>query len=487
LLDLGLFTGGVFARHAQLLDPDLHVRSELVQLNLSVDFYAFYNITLEIIFALGFVAVGVIIFASAWRKLGTNRADSAVVSAPGASLDTQRQTPDWMALYVSLMLIVFGTAAYPILPTMNALVVAEPAFQIPVRFLIFFAWTSILTFIYLFPDGRLVPRWTLAAVIVTAAIELPWHLFPDSPFSPWTWPRFWLVALVLVVWGLPLLAQIYRYIRISNDTQRQQTKWVVYGMSIGVPVALAFFIPAILTTNPSTPVEVPGSVGFAMVSTAVIHVASLVVPITIGISVLRFRLWAIDVIIHRTLVYVPLTGILAGLYSAVVALSQKVFIYMTGNTSDAAIVFSTLVLASLFTPMKNGLQSVVDRHFKHEPNPAKRLNELREQVNRVVRVLDTEKVSFQLVDRATRAFGAQGGAIFLSRERSERMKLVHTTGEWHGTAQISVPLENKGVRIGVMSLGPREDGSAYTDQDRKTLQEVASAVAEAICLVRRLD
>jgi hypothetical protein len=492
LVDLALFTGGVFARHAQLQHPDPHVRAELAQLGLSVDFYVFYNLTFEIIFALGFVLVGVIIFASASRKMGRGIGYQVLGSRTSADTPhpapvTHSPTPDWMALFVSLMLIVFGTAAHPILPTMNALAVVEPAFQIPVRFFTFLAWTSILTFIYLFPDGRLVPRWTIVSVALTVAIEAPWHLFPDSPLSPWTWPRVWLVALVLVVWGLPLLAQIYRYLRISNEMQRQQTKWVVYGMSIAVPVALAFFIPSILTTTPSTPVELPGSVGFAMLSTGVIHIAALVVPITIGISVLRFRLWAIDVIINRTLVYVPLTGILAGLYAAVVSISQRTFIYLTGDTSDVAIVFSTLVLAALFTPVKNGLQSVVDRRFKQAPNPKARLKELREQVNRVVRVLDAEQVSFQLVDRATRAFGAEGGAIFLNTERSDRMKLVHTTGEWRGEAQISVPLEHKGRRIGVMSLGPREEGAAYTDQDRKMLQEVANAVADAISLVRRLD
>ena len=466
LLDLVLFTGGVFIRHAQLRNPDAHVLEELAQLGLSIDFYAFYNITLEVIFALGFVLVGLVIFGSVWRKPGPN---------------------DWMGLFVSLMLVVFGTAAYPILPTMNALAVAEPVVQVPVRLLIFMAWTSILAFIYLFPDGRLVPRWTLVAIILTAAVEAPWHLFPDTPFSPWTWPRIWLVVTILVVWGLPLGAQIFRYLRISNDMQRQQTKWVVYGLSIAIPVALAFFVPGILNTAPSSPVEVPGSVGFAMVSTAVIHIAALSVPITIGISVLRTRLWAIDLIINRTLVYVPLTGILAGLYAASVAIFQRLFIAATGDKSDAAVVFSTLVLASLFTPMKNGLQSLVDRRFKQAPNPTRRLNELREQVSRVVRVLDAEQVSFQLVDRAAKAFDAEGGAIFLYSEKSDRMKLVHTTGEWHGEAQISVPLEHKGVRIGMVSLAARENGSAYKDQDRKTLQEVASAVAEAISLVRRLD
>src|SRR5687767_14975003 len=118
LLDLGLFTGGIFARHAQLRDPDPHVLQELGLLGLSVDFYAFYNITLEIIFALSFVVVGVIIFASASRKLRSAEASAAAARVSDSrppTPGTHRQAPDWMALFVSLMLIVFGTAAYPIL------------------------------------------------------------------------------------------------------------------------------------------------------------------------------------------------------------------------------------------------------------------------------------------------------------------------------------------------------------------------------------
>jgi hypothetical protein len=83
-----------------------------------------------------------------------------------------------------------------------------------------------------------------------------------------------------------------------------------------------------------------------------------------GIAVTRYRLYEIDHLISRTLVYVPLTALLAGLYAATVTLLQRVFQSFTGTTSDAAIVMSTLILASVFTPLRKWLEGIVERRFK---------------------------------------------------------------------------------------------------------------------------
>jgi hypothetical protein len=92
--------------------------------------------------------------------------------------------------------------------------------------------------------------------------------------------------------------------------------------------------------------------------------AGCFLPVAAAVAVLRYHLYNIDVIINRALVYIPLTGILGGAYAAGVALFQKLFVAVTGDRSDAAIVITTLVLASMFTPIRNWLQSFVDRRFK---------------------------------------------------------------------------------------------------------------------------
>jgi hypothetical protein len=92
--------------------------------------------------------------------------------------------------------------------------------------------------------------------------------------------------------------------------------------------------------------------------------AGCFLPIAAAVAVLRHRLYDIDLIINRALVYIPLTGILGGLYTAGVALFQRLFVALTGDRSDAAIIVTTLVLASMFTPIRNWLQAMVDRRFK---------------------------------------------------------------------------------------------------------------------------
>jgi hypothetical protein len=87
-------------------------------------------------------------------------------------------------------------------------------------------------------------------------------------------------------------------------------------------------------------------------------------PVAAAIAVLRRRLYDIDLILNRALVYIPLTGILGGLYAAGVALFQRIFQALTGDKSDAAVVITTLVLAGMFTPIRNALQVFVDRRFK---------------------------------------------------------------------------------------------------------------------------
>jgi hypothetical protein len=159
---------------------------------------------------------------------------------------------------------------------------------------------------------------------------------------------------LLVMTALGVTAVIVRY-RRGSPVERQQTRWFVVAVGLAaLPLMLSFL---------------PGLGGPVMLLIA--SFGLLLVPIAVGIAVTRYRLYEIDRLINRTLVYVPLTALVAGLYAAIVALLQRVFQSVTGDTSDAAIVISTLILASVFTPMRKWLEGVVDRRFKAGPEPAK--------------------------------------------------------------------------------------------------------------------
>ena len=218
---------------------------------------------------------------------------------------------------------------------------------------------------FVFPNGRPMPgRWTgtfwlsVAAIAAGAAIAAftPGPLEESipglNPLGVDVLPTGLrgignaLTSLALAGGALLAVASLVaRYRRSPSDT-RQQLKWLIFA---GVMLAVA--IPISLVSGDTW--------------AAVITLVALgLVPVAVVVAVLRYRLYEIDTLINRTLVYVPLVGIVAGLYAGLVALLQRIFTAATGNTSDAAAVISAITLAALFTPIRNAIQSAVDRRFK---------------------------------------------------------------------------------------------------------------------------
>src|SRR5918998_3114197 len=200
----------------------------LGDLGLSLDFFAAYSVAVDIVFAAVYAAVAALIF---WRK-----------------------PEDRMGLFVSLALLTFGTATFPL--TMAALAVRHPVSEIPVDFLHFLGSASFGLFLYLFPDGRFVPRWTRWVALAWIAWQLPPYFFPEWHLNPDVWYLWAQAVLWPVGLGTALYAQAYRYRWASSATQRQQIKWVVFGIGLALSVficlnlALSVFAPA--PTSPST-------------------------------------------------------------------------------------------------------------------------------------------------------------------------------------------------------------------------------------------
>ena len=149
-------------------------------------------------------------------------------------------------------------------------------------------------------------------------------------------------------------------------------------------------------------------------------------PVAVAVAVARDGLYDIEWLLNRTLVYVPLTAILAGLYAAAVVLFQRLFLALTGAQADAALVLSTLVLAAAFTPLKNALQAAVDARFKTAPDPTARLRALGEQVRADFSVVDPRRLAGRLLEEAAGALRAQGGAVYLTA--GGRLELVRAVG-----------------------------------------------------------
>jgi hypothetical protein len=200
------------------------------------------------------------------------------------------------------------------------------------------------------------------------------------------------------------------------------------------------------------------------------------VTIAIGISVLKYRLYDIDVIINRTLVYVPLTAILAGLYIASAGFFRVVLTRVTGASSEVAVALSTLGIVALLTPIKNQLQALVDRYFKAAPEPGKSLKKLIAETDSVLKVLDTDLFLRQFLQNATVALDAQGSAVQLNGATQR----VVAHGDWNGNAGMKVSLTHHGRSLGMLHLGPHRSGRAFTSKEVKVVEDCAKVLAHVL-------
>jgi hypothetical protein len=290
---------------------------------------ALYNVVLDTVFVSVFAVVAGVIF---WRR-----------------------SDDLMALLVATMLVLWGPLNGLFVVTTEAIDGTHPVVDAALALLTFAGYITWMLFFYLFPSGRFVPRWTRWMALCWFSFLGLWNF---TPFGPTTWPLPIFNVCFLVLWGSFPVAQLYRYVRVSDAFERQQTKWVVFGVAVAVAGVLAtiFNVGAAVDLHPE-------EMGKRMLSMFLMDAFMLALPISIGIAVLRSRLFDIDVVINRTLVYGSLTVTLVALYFGGIVVLQRVFVLLSGEESTLAVVASTLLMAALFNPLRRLIQSFIDRRF----------------------------------------------------------------------------------------------------------------------------
>src|ERR687898_43466 len=260
-----------------------------------------------------------------------------------------RKSEDWMVMFISSYLLLYGTIMAGPLEWAEAFYPGWPSLTIDVVQPLFFTTPTIALFV-LFPDGRFVPPWTRWLILLSIPLTVGVLYLPPA----YSWALMGMIVLGAIY------AQIYRYRHVSTPTERQQTKWVLFGFLLwlvlmgilGVPYSIEMSLPA---GSPLPWWTLVGSAGW--------WVALTIVPLSLSIGVLRYRLYDIDIIINRTLVYGSLTATLVVLYFGGVVILQRVFVFHTSEQSTLAVVASTLLIAALFTPLRRRIQSFIDRRF----------------------------------------------------------------------------------------------------------------------------
>ncbi|HEY7781503.1 MAG TPA: hypothetical protein VIC85_14940 [Ktedonobacterales bacterium] len=301
---------------------------ELGAVGLSLDSYARYVVSFGWLGTLVFVVIAAVIF---WRR-----------------------SDDRMALFAAFTLLVFGAGAAN--GTMAALPSVNPAWRPPVNLVNIAGQMAFYIYFSLFPSGHFVPRWIRWPALLWALLWLA-TLLPYAPLNTvLTGPFPFIVFIGILVFG-----QVYRYRRASTPRQRQQTKWVVFGVAVG----LGGFIILLAVGNIGLRPHVRDSVQGQLFADTVLSMLLWFVPIFIAVAILRSRLWDIDVLIRRTLIYGALTAALAAVYFGSVIGAQRVAQALTGRTDlpPVVVVASTLLIAALFTPLRRGIQAGIDRRF----------------------------------------------------------------------------------------------------------------------------
>jgi hypothetical protein len=282
-----------------------------------------YQVALRIVFALGYWAIGAILF---WKSSGHR-----------------------VALYASVALVTFGTVQAD---TLHSLQKAHQVWDLPVALVYFVGEVAFFVLFCVFPDGRFVPRWTRWAAVAWITYWLLDSFFPN-------WPLVIRVPLLLGLIVSLVVAQIYRYRRVSGPLEREQTKWVVFGLTATIAAFVVVLLINWILASTQSGIS-PALIEDLSITTLLLF--ALLIPLSIGVAIRRYRLWEIDLIINRTLLYGSLSVILTAVFSITNTLLQYLLLDIMNVEDDfLPVVLSAAVIAPLIQPLYRRIEDVVNR------------------------------------------------------------------------------------------------------------------------------
>ncbi|HEU0003077.1 MAG TPA: GAF domain-containing protein [Ktedonobacteraceae bacterium] len=400
------------------VQPTLDTAQALQKLGLSVSAYAALTLALEIALAFLCFTLGTVIF---WRR-----------------------SDDWMAL--------LGALAVVASVTLNGNVFSmdmSSAWGWIGMGLFVFGGGMYLVVLSLF-DGRFVTRWAPLVLLCWAVAIIHYFMFMNFVYS-----LIWGAAL-----GLLLIAQAYHHRTTANPIQRQQSKWFIFGGCVQFLIAAGTLVPPLIFPS----LWQAGSF-YQLVNALVLIVLSFIFPMCIGIAILRYRLYDIDIIIRRTLVYGILTVCVVGVYVLVVG-TLGAFIGTSGNLLISLV--ATGLVAVLFQPLRAVLQRGINRLlYGQRDEPYTVITHLSQRLEGQI---SPDAVLSTIVETVAQALKLPYAAILLKQE--DKFRLAASAGDLMGEPLV-LPLVYQADTVGQMHLALRTPGEPFTPADRRLLDELA--------------
>jgi len=444
-LAMAVFLVAVPAVYQRLASPPEAIRTSLAAHGVSIQAYAYYLTAVQVVFGLAcFMTAGVI-----WWQRSSHGA------GPSAAF-----------------FLAFLGAASP--PNVAAIAEAHPQLTLPLAVAHWFLVVSLLLFFYLFPDGRFMPRWARLPIVVSALFLLVLEARPGASIDN---PSGLEGLILLACLGGGALAQIHRYRRVSSLVQREQTKWVVFGAGAAMVIQFA----AVAATQ-SLPTLVPSGfrgTPYDATSITAITLGYLLIPLAIGIAIARYRLWDINVIVIRTLLYGALTALVVAVYVLVVGGAGMVL--RTSQNLPLSLA-ATGIVALLFQPLRDRLQRGINTLVYGERDQPYRV--LTRLGTRLEHTLAPDMVVPEVVRTVQEALRLRYVAIAL--QEAAGLETVATAGipPRSDDDLLRLPLTYQGTSVGELWLAPRAPREGFSPADRRLLDDLARQAGVAVHAVR---
>jgi hypothetical protein len=385
-----------------------------------------------------------------------------------ALLIAWRRPADPLALGTSAVLIAFGVTQTGALWDL-AQGAPELWWLTPIGAL---AYIPLLTFVLaLVPDGRWVRPITLPVAVVLASVATTARIVLAGP----EWAG--VMVIVAIAWQGLLIGHLAWRLRHHLDrVGRQQVRWLLVAIAGALVAGQLYRVLSLVVTDMTG--DITARYAFDLVAIPVVYLAYASVPLALAISMLHHRLYHIDLVVHRTLVYVPVAAVLAGLLAVTVFIAQGAVVAVTGERSELVTAVATLIVVAAFEPVRAGVTALVDRAFLRVRDPAAEVRALDREVSSVLDVLDRSRLASRLLVTVTEAYEPTGAAIVVNDDGP--LHRLASTPDWDGSAQVILPLVVDGRRIGTLALGERDRASGYTDRDLDALGDLAATAARAL-------
>lgn len=412
----------------------------LHHLGLSPATYDAYNLVLTLLESLAFLGVGGFIF---WRK-----------------------SNEPIALVASFFLVSIGLSPF----------ITSTTYHLDILFVSFYVisiFTAMGYFLVTFPDGRFVPGWTWVLVVLWAVRTL-FFVIP-GPANIAFWPPALNVIDEVVSYGGTLVLLVYRYMRVFSPSQRQQTKWLLFGFGGLFVIIILYDLIDLLVPGLATPVSL-----YVLADSTLTTLTFLLIPLSVAMAILRARLWDIDILINRTLVYTLLTASTLGLYVLIVFGASTLL--RTHNDLFFSLL-ATALIAVLFQPLRQQLQLGVNRLLYGERNEPYRV--LSRLGQRLQETLPADTLLLTIVETVAHALKLPYVALTWKQDgtspgTAEMAPLASYGTNPHGSIPIRVSLLHQGKHLGDLLLAPRQRREELTPADLRLVRDLAPQIAMAL-------